>query len=107
MPAPSPPAAANNTWWNIYSSRGATLYLPDCDFGPILNYVGRYGPPEICERPGKCRNDGDEGGVAGASLASYCPNMAWYVEQAERELQLFAPRDLHAAMVKTRWDRLR
>lgn len=45
FPAPAH-AAANNTWWNIYSSSGSPLALPECAFGPQLNFVGSLvGPP--------------------------------------------------------------
>ncbi|PSC67722.1 band 7 [Micractinium conductrix] len=104
-------SGANSTWWNIYSSRGATLYLPDCGYGPLLNWIGVYGPPEICLRPGKCLHGGDvesasvgaavagnatreapagEGGAqaaaggdveAAAVLPRYCPEMRWRTEE--------------------------
>ncbi|PSC76403.1 Zinc finger CCCH domain-containing 64 [Micractinium conductrix] len=38
-------AASNNTYWNIHVASGAALRLPECDFGPLLTFVGRLGPP--------------------------------------------------------------
>lgn len=101
-------AAANNTWWNIYSSRGTDLNLPDCDFGPLLNFVGSYAPPENSVTPGNCiRNSGVD---AGKLLPAYCPAMLWYVEQHSSGKQngpaLFDPVDLFGAMLRTRADRL-
>lgn len=48
-----PAAAANSTWWGIYSSNPAAppLTLPDCTFGPLLNWVGSFDPSV---RPGTC-----------------------------------------------------
>lgn len=41
LSAPDVPAAANNTYWNIYpADRDTVLYQPDCEFGPLLNFVG-------------------------------------------------------------------
>ncbi|KAL4433787.1 hypothetical protein ABPG75_000228 [Micractinium tetrahymenae] len=102
-------AAANNTWWNIYSSAGTDLYLPDCDFGPLLNFVGQYGPPQDCVKLGRCIK---EGGVdTSRLLPPYCADMLWRVEQnqnmAGQRVPLFAPKDLFGAMVATRNQRLR
>jgi len=46
--APVAPAAANNTWWNIYSSSAAqqVLPLPFCQFGPLLSFMGAFSAPE-------------------------------------------------------------
>lgn len=38
-------AASNNTYWNIWSSARTKLFLPDCDFGPDLNFIGESGGP--------------------------------------------------------------
>lgn len=38
-------AGANNTFWNLRASLPAAnpplLQLPECDFGPLLNFIGR------------------------------------------------------------------
>lgn len=56
---PSMFAAANNTWWHIHSSE-ANLYLPSCDFGPLLNFVGES---RVGGRWGRCA------GAAAAAVA--------------------------------------
>ena len=101
LPAPpAPPAAANNTWWNIYSSEGTQLNLPDCSYGPLLNFVGGpYGPPDCgqgtCDLPAKP-----------TLFPGFCENrVQWWVEQRQRGKRLQPP-DLFAAMVDTRRDRL-
>lgn len=71
-----PPAAANSTWWGIYSSLPdmALPDLPDCTYGPLLNWVGSF---DSSVQPGAC-----------AALR-------WTVQQAgARQL---APADLFAA----------
>lgn len=35
-------AGRGNTYWFLRSASGRPLYLPGCDFGPILNFVGPY-----------------------------------------------------------------
>ncbi|PSC69079.1 band 7 [Micractinium conductrix] len=35
-------AGRGNTFWRLHSASGRPLYLPGCDFGPILNFVGNY-----------------------------------------------------------------
>jgi hypothetical protein len=32
-----------NTYWNLKRDSGGPLLLPDCDFGPLLNFVGAFG----------------------------------------------------------------
>lgn len=42
-------AGANVTFWNLFStnSTGTTQpQLPDCKFGPLLNFVGSWRPPK-------------------------------------------------------------
>lgn len=48
-----PTAAANTTWWGVYSSLPATPPppLPECTFGPLLNWVGSFAPSA---QPGAC-----------------------------------------------------
>lgn len=45
--------AANNTFWNLYATpRGALagkVFLPGCDFGPRINFVGNLGQPTATE----------------------------------------------------------
>ena len=42
---PPPSAAANVTWWNLYTSNGAPIKLPECDFGPHLYFAGNWLSP--------------------------------------------------------------
>ena len=35
-------AAQANTFWNLYSGDQATLPLPPCAYGPLLNFVGPF-----------------------------------------------------------------
>jgi hypothetical protein len=42
---PPHPAAANVTWWNLYTSDGAPIKLPECDFGPLLYFAGNWLSP--------------------------------------------------------------
>ena len=105
LPAPSPFAAANNTYWNIQASRRAKtappLKLRECTYGPLLNFVGsEYAAPQ-------------KGGAGVASTATpshlfpgYCTaGVKWWVEQL-RPGAAIQPRDLYAAMVETRAMRL-
>ena len=40
-----PPAAAIVTWWNLYTSNGAPIKLPECDYGPHLFFAGNWLSP--------------------------------------------------------------
>ena len=33
------------TWWNLYTSNGAPIKLPECDFGPHLYFAGNWLSP--------------------------------------------------------------
>jgi hypothetical protein len=44
-------AGRGNTFWGLYSDSGAALALPGCDFGPYLNFVGRYRGVLVGARP--------------------------------------------------------
>ncbi|KAL4458885.1 hypothetical protein ABPG75_013750 [Micractinium tetrahymenae] len=41
-------SGSNNTFWNLQASRPGPhlLDLPECDFGPLLNFVGQYNAPD-------------------------------------------------------------
>lgn len=73
-------------------------YLPDdCGFGPLLNFVGNWQPPE-----------GQAELKRGAPLPHFpkvCAETGWFVERAGWDAQV-APRDLFGAMVATRKARL-
>lgn len=50
--APPPAAGANVTFWNLHFAGGrGRPWLPDCDFGPMQNFVGLYQPPEELDPP--------------------------------------------------------
>ena len=97
---PALPAAANNTWWNIYSSEGTQLNLPECAYGPLLNFVGGpYGPPD-------CKRDQCDLPARHELFPGFCRDrLLWWVEQRERGKTLL-PSDLFQAMVDTRRQRL-
>lgn len=74
-------AARGNVWWGLSASRRASTAawaLPQCDYGPLLTWVGNFSP-------------------VGA-----CPAQRWLVE-ARRGL---SPPNLHVAMVNSRVARL-
>lgn len=71
------PAAANTTFWGIWSSQPAAKpwTLPTCDFGAYLNWVGRF---------------------ASTVTGSTCAASRWTVENTGSAAQL-VPDDLFAA----------
>ena len=72
------PAASFSTWWNIRSQDGRPVRLPDCDFGPQLNFVGAF-------------------------TGNSCLGMKWSVEGLGPRLK---PKNLLDAMRSTRAKRL-
>ncbi|EFN53345.1 hypothetical protein CHLNCDRAFT_137073 [Chlorella variabilis] len=99
-------AAANNTWWNIYASSRptASLAIPDCGYGPLLNYVGGFGPP--AKGAAGIAGPGSPAGTPTPLFPAYCtPGVAWWVEQ-KRAGAALSPPDLFPAMVATRQQRL-
>ena len=107
------------------ADRDQQVALPECDFGPLLAFVGNYGEPE---RPKKLKGTGDrrlleagdeaagaqpEGAAAGAEAAAaasdlfpdWCKGSQWWVENLRPGKRLY-PSDIHAAMVSTRRSRL-
>ena len=114
------------------ANRNLAVALPECTFGPLLAFVGNYGPPE---RPGRYKGSGDrklqaaatedveqqfgaqaaaEGAQAAAGVQAaagfdlfpdWCQSSRWWVEQIQPGKMLF-PADIHAAMVATRKARL-
>ena len=76
LPSLIPIAGANTTWWGVYATQPATtlLQLPDCGFGALLSWVGKF-----------------KGTVSGA-----CPETRWSVQQVGSLKQL-VPSDLFKA----------
>lgn len=106
-PSPCVPAAANNTVWNVGPASKRQVALPGCDFGPHLVFVGSYAPPT----PG-AEGDSNSGDrrrrslLASPQLTGWCRQRRWWVEDVPTTQQLL-PRDLYAAMVATRRNRIR
>ncbi|EFN53340.1 hypothetical protein CHLNCDRAFT_137068 [Chlorella variabilis] len=100
-------AAANNTVWNVGPASKRQVALPGCDFGPHLVFVGSYAPPT----PG-AEGDSNSGDrrrrslLASPQLTGWCRQRRWWVEDVPTTQQLL-PRDLYAAMVATRRNRIR
>lgn len=72
-----PAAAANSTWWGVWSSRPTAKpwTLPTCDFGAYLNWVGPF---------------------AGSVTNSTCSASRWTVQNSGSTAQL-VPDDLFVA----------
>lgn len=97
---PSRLAGANNTWWNVLPRNNALTPLPVCEFGPLLNFVGNYGPPSV--RPDRPEPRGEYKLFPGWCSAS----TKWWVENIRPGARL-VPTDLFTAMLATREKRLR
>ena len=69
MPLPSPAAAAaalrfmsfpflftgrGATFWNLYLSDQRAVLLPECGYGPLLNFVGKFGGSQVGAWVGGC-----------------------------------------------------
>ena len=118
-----PPAAANNTWWNIRASSGAALKLPACNFGALVNFVGSSSlPPEKGDWGVITWAAGAGNSKVGAAAKQSKPTAAappytlfpgycaqkvqWWIEQLRPEAHMY-PSDLFGAMAATRQQRLR
>ncbi|KAL4458887.1 hypothetical protein ABPG75_013752 [Micractinium tetrahymenae] len=119
-------SGSNSTWWNVYASSRQPANLPDCTFGPLLNFFGYWGTPEKVAGGGGSRRllaDGgeaeapasnsasDEAELAGvgnntlvaAQSTAWCTTQGWWVELIAAG-RLAAPADLQAAQVAARRD---
>lgn len=108
-------AGANTTWWNVYASGFKATQLPECQFGPFLNFFGWWTAPKGSRRllavEGKASSEersgklpqpaqGDSGRVAAQSTA-WCSREGWWVEQVSSG-RTITPTDLHGAQVAAR-----
>jgi hypothetical protein len=76
-PFPACPAGANTTYWGIFSSNATAPLLPltYCEFGPYINWIGRF---------------------RSSVVPTSCSESRWTVENSGPALQL-QPADLFAA----------
>lgn len=87
------------TFWNLSFAKGRGFpQAPDCDFGALLNFVGRYQPP--------LQYDALDLSEQVETWPKWCPPQRWYAEQVPWGRTLYPP-DLYAAMVATKRQRLR
>jgi hypothetical protein len=78
--------------------------VPPCDFGPLLNFVGRVAPPFRSDAG--IAGPGSPAGTPTTLFPAYCAKVVrWWVEQ-QRPGAALLPSDLWAAMVQTRQARL-
>ncbi|KAL4423184.1 hypothetical protein ABPG77_000317 [Micractinium sp. CCAP 211/92] len=116
-------SGSNSTWWNVYASSRNPVNLPDCSFGPLLNFFGYWGSPKKVSGGGGSRRllaEGgsttdldststlapDQAGAAGggrvsAQSTAWCTTQGWWVEQIAAG-RTAVPVDLQAAQAAAR-----
>lgn len=99
-------SAANSTWWNVRPASGVAVAIPDCSFGPLLNFFGAWLEPG----PKRGLLQAADGPAAGAvvdalvsanAVSPYCTKEGWFVEQLDKGKSAF-PWDLHRAQLLAR-----
>ncbi|PRW61133.1 polyadenylate-binding 4 [Chlorella sorokiniana] len=92
-------AGANVTFWNVFGTNSSGItrpQLPDCKFGPLLNFMGSWQAPK---------------GVTVGKNAPYerypawCSNTRWFVEQVAPGQQL-VPKDLFTSQLSSKRQRM-
>jgi hypothetical protein len=106
-------SAANTTWWNMFPTGKKKVNLPDCTFGPLLNFFGSWNEPRgrrllavegLTDGSGAAAVDPSNGGgatVDAAAVSNWCGRQGWFVEQVDSGKAIY-PADLYSAQLQAR-----
>lgn len=106
-------SGANTTWWNVFPASKKKVNLPDCTFGPLLNFFGSWNEPRgrrllavegatdssVAAAAGPA--DGEGATVDAAAVSNWCGRQGWLVEQLDSG-KVIAPPEIYAAQLQAR-----